>query len=299
MRNSLIGSGMTRWIMTAILATAAVALIFALKNSPGRVLPYLPVIVGGFVLTTLVRLRPDSVSKRVYTVLGEGSCGGCLYNLASIVPEADMLRCPECGGAWKTSRVGTLHIGSAMKRLDDPKWRTNPPIFDARGRLLRLVSAKRFAQPVSGLNPRQAEGARRILREGRWLAVVILVFLTLVAGSRAVFFAATIMVIATEPAVGMLLRSLLLSLGVGLLPTALMLALGWLGMYPYLRGRRPLKPQKAADKLAAMRICPCCATELSATANSEGATVCRECGGAWNVDPSAVESRAEAAVGQQ
>jgi hypothetical protein len=261
-----------------------------------------------FVIVQGVLARPrDENARRVETALGEGFCGGCLSDLTSAETTGNKKRCPNCGAAWSTSRLSTLHLIAAMGSAGDANWRDNPQVVDERGRYLRLVSGQRFGAPkpetsalpsaVQGAEPGkeppeklhtgQIEIAKEALQEGRSNAVALFAFMTVAMLSSAVLILTGRVFPSLHPDGPWYWLQLALRGYVAILaPYALILQ--WKHLSPRIRGWQPAKPQEAAAKLAAIRVCPCCADALPHTTEPDGAMVCSRCGGAWKANPRAL-----------
>lgn len=279
-----------------------------------------PVLIGSTVALTTRWFLADELKRdpqaSVNTALAEGCCAGCLYALASVrTPE--LTKCPECGAAWRTERIGTMRGSSETAAASlggvstvgfdsgndlattDNAWRSpfrrwrdamrlanTPIILDACERRVRLVDGKAFFKDdprTASLTREQLGSAREAMKVGRKRTIAFIVFFSLLMLPLLYIN----LPVSTPPgtAPGMAgLKLLLMRLFTLVMPVFSLVMIAYT-MYPALRGWRPYNGPKAARKLADAYVCPCCAGTLNNVQPDEkGNRTCLTCGSAWQTD---------------
>jgi hypothetical protein len=248
-----------------------------------------PVILGptiGFGLgAAAVLLTRHRVHARatpvIATMLAEGFCPSCGYNLHGLGTESDgCISCPECGGAWRANRVSrtapfaehaagskVTSFGMVVAGLDASSG------LDDRGRAV-IVSPRRLRSAERGTtHPEHRTALCRargdIRPSGQWLRVATSALLLCIGIAGAVFIAFIWRQIPGLPP-GLLLGAITGSL------TFFALAFGvWFGHFGYSR-------RVVVSSYTSRGCCASCGADLRRLpVDPEGCTICPECGAAW------------------
>lgn len=256
-------------------------------------LPVAAAVLAWIVLLFVVRQRQQMARVRpqlAASFVAEGICGSCAYPLAGLSAVDDgCVVCPECGAAWRASRiVGPLWRGDRGAALapwirprtfvgDDPALHGGT---DANGRLVPVLDSH-----LQGLG----DGVRRDLGASRIRAIVAR---TRAEGVRSRVWLATAMMLGAGLWGGWTMASGLWAaaeaddaelfvrgvVGLVLLGAGAVLALTVLGSEMFTSNDR-----KTAT-IAAGGLCPSCAAPLGSASRDElGHAVCPECGSAWAI----------------
>jgi hypothetical protein len=257
-----------------------------------QILPRLPGFVHLIVIILLVRLmlgllwriglslRRNQVASLILT---EGLCPCCGYNFAGLRLEereaGKILNCPECGSAWRASRIVRLQAfdpslplvlptGLVKKRIKLPRW----SVVDDRGVPVGLV------YPSLG-DPMLREGdpsvlsrlrrARRVIgRSGMWVRAPLSALMALLG----LYFFVLAMI---EPQPEMVA---LIAVG-GVVCLGISVAM-YLGNFLY-------RPAHVRTAMLDEGLCPGCGGDLRAglTPHVDGCVECGKCHAAWRVAP--------------
>lgn len=276
-------------------AGVGVAIFAGARFMPGLPM-WVPGIVVGVIILVVASVRSSrSAGRRAAAAadlfLREGRCAGCAYVLDGVAPASDgCVVCPECGAAWKRSRIGTAPAVAAA--LHEHRRRVYQPTMrerwmpSVRGLLLtndaRGVAAHVSNPRLRDLGPadlaRLGEQRVRDLRSAigwRHRGKGLLISLGLCPG----LFAFGAMIVRTRPTGSML--STLAAFGTfafGAL--VIVLLLGFL--YTMLVGDSGLSGKRVAGEFVMRGVCPqCLATLDDITPQADGVKVCGGCNAAW------------------
>ncbi|MCC7389877.1 MAG: hypothetical protein IT431_14045 [Phycisphaerales bacterium] len=75
--------------------------------------------IGG-VIGAVLATRQHRLTRVRRVLLGHGHCPHCGYRIAGLPVEGDVVRCPECGGAWPEREAG---VGLARHEVPDSRAR--------------------------------------------------------------------------------------------------------------------------------------------------------------------------------
>ena len=236
----------------------------------------------------LYRLRmPGVLHRNAEFMLRNALCPSCAYDLAAAKRDAneECLVCPECGGAWRTTRIGLVQREPGATWITPPSrldWMRHDSDWGRRS----ILDDRRQAAPLLSRLPRQMlsviddEATRsRLLEAGRtlrrkgWVIRVpaaiawIAVSVPLLVGAL-VFF---------RPALGfagLVLPFMMLGFGV-------MFAVNGIQA---LRGSMGISGRAAKRALLGAALCPSCSDDLWAVEpEPDGCRVCPTCGAAWRL----------------
>lgn len=226
-----------------------------------------------------------SAGRLADTLLADGLCPACLYNLADQPTDDQLARCPECGSIWRAARIVRRHQFETMPESETAavrRWWRRTGSFDSSGptRICddtgkeRPVVHSRLAMPIAnatGARRRTLLDARREIR-GRGRAKRVAVALV--------------------PLV-LLLPLLTISLALGGPPTAprllglgafaaflLLVVLAGVGM-----GSVGIRSEHIREAMLRRRLCPSCAGDLPEPHDMGGVCNCPECGAVWRSMP--------------
>jgi hypothetical protein len=227
------------------------------------------------------------VGRAADVLLADGICPGCSYNLAGLPDAGGLVGCPECGAAWKTTRIARRHdfadhpapSQSATLR----QWWTRAKAIELLGPTSieddagadRPVVSPRLMWPIrfaAGERRERLQAARAaMLRHGRiqrWLPAI----LYSIFGSLALVVAFQSPI---PPVIGYML--------------AMMLCYTIFLWLIALRGASGIKPEHIRGAMLGCRLCPSCACDLAIDEPTEPADLCTcpECGAAWRLAPHA------------
>lgn len=264
----------------------------------GAVVPGLPpwimpvVMMGAFVAGMFVYTRRQArknAPRLVEVYLASGRCPCCEYSLEGAVAEPDgCVVCPECGGAWKGSRVRTgVSVPTALRehrrRLVKPgrgdrltmTGRRLLIVQDARGhaayvinpRLRRLDEAT-----IERLTPARIAAVRQ-MPCGRWRGLLIApaMLIGLVGVSR--------FIIAPKPT-GMNIGTVFSMVAFAFwCLVAVTIVLGLISM---VFGDSAVSPRAACEANLTHGICPQCLELLDGCVpDAQGVVICPGCAAAW------------------
>lgn len=236
-------------------------------------------IIGRLLVVRGMRRSAPAVAT---VMLADGLCPGCAYSLAGLGPGEDgCFECPECGAAWKATRVvrrtrfeevagsGVAapvrwwqriggHVG--LRRLKDDRG-NDGPAADAR-----LREAIRAATDPDR-KERLLAVRRASTRDGMILRAGLFVLYSGLA-----CFQIWIMVTKVHPRPMSWTGLLMVAGAIGFLWIALM----------FLRSNAGIRGKTLRREMLARGMCPRCAAEMSGlVVESDGCTICRECAAAW------------------
>ena len=213
--------------------------------------------------------------------VAEGVCGSCAYPLEGLVHEDDgCVVCPECGAAWRESRIVAPLWDPARPELprDLPTWKRFVlyvpragirTMADARGRLVPVVDPCLVAWGARPDAPRLGALRRALRRVGLTWRIVI-VGAAMIPLSAAVSLVAIL--VAGEDGGG------LIEVVLGLL---LIGVTGVMIIEP-LRGDMFRPSKRVAGLALRFARCPTCGDEMTnGRAIEHGMTVCTGCGATW------------------
>ncbi len=244
-------------------------------------------IIGAAVLAAIVwarvwraRMLRGMEIMFVATLLSEGRCGSCGYAISGVPDIEGLVKCPECGAAWRKTRLGGLRptssavASAAAKPLGSV---LGPPsVTDARGRSVRMIDISR--DPLARLLGRERAAevrgtALRATRIDRWK------WMTLLACSSAMMCLALYGI--WGPGGGAIriapFRTLILSL-----PVVFGLVTFMLTGIKISSGKAQRTAKKVAVAVLQAGVCPGCGAEMSAAVNGpDGFRECAGCGAAW------------------
>ena len=276
-------------------AAVGIAIITGARFMPGLPM-WVPGVVVAVIILTVASIRSArSAGRRAAAAadlfLREGRCAGCAYVLDGVAPAADgCVVCPECGAAWKRSRIGTAPAVAAA--LHEHRRRVYQPTMRERWMpgvrgLLLTTDARGVAAHVS--NPRLRDlGPSDLARLGehrvrdlqraigwRHRGKGLLISLGLCPG----LFAFGAMIARTRPSGSMV--STLAAFGTfAFAALMIVLLLGFL--YTMLIGDSGLSGKRVAREFASRVVCPQCLATLDDIApGDDGVKVCGGYNAAW------------------
>lgn len=287
------------WMLPACVVLAVLSDTEAPAAVWWTVLPVLAVLLW-LLNRSLARRGSPRRTRRVASLLADhGLCPTCAYRLTDLRPEQDGCTvCPECGGAWRRSAVATFAPAiPGSPGLSRSGWRRHLP-----GGLIR--DDRRESHAVVRLPPDdllgmawtedQQQRLRRALNEARAATVKgrrTFAAIQFVLGCTYLGFAGWAGMMAAKLATE---EQALVAGGLELLllafPIGFMLFLMGKAAFALASGRRMLGPHgwlafpKGYACLARHGFCAACLNDLTElNADTDGCTVCPECGAAWRL----------------
>jgi len=219
-------------------------------------------------------------------ILADGLCPACAYSLRDVPVEQDgCATCPECGSAWRAEGIrryidppdlaamGHPRLGRWLERLGNAG--SSRSLKDDQGVVQSMVGVRDLKMAREQATPEPAtrlRGALAALRpRGR---------LRRLAGGGFVLLLA----LAVLPSLGTDPMALLQSgpTGLGLFVFVLFGVVFAAAIFVSDAGRAPTVVRRV---LLEHSLCPGCASDLlDVEPNSDGCTVCPECGAAWKLE---------------
>jgi hypothetical protein len=257
----------------------------------------LMIVVGRFAARGMAeRARPGFISS----MLTDGLCPSCAYSFEGLTEQSDgCYECPECGAAWKASRV--LRRTRFDEKTGDQPWNRPVPWWKRIGQgvgMRRMKDDAKIDGPATDPRFRAAiqasseegrvERLRAIAAAMRWngvvargaLAVLYLGF-AIAAGAGswwAYMFARSQIAKIAGPGVPARLPIAPLMGTVGFLFMGLIALMFW-------RSNIGMSKKKLKRECLVRGVCPRCAADLpSGPIDEEGRVTCVECAGVWKVN---------------
>lgn len=230
---------------------------------------------------TLSFLRREFRAETVPLLLARERCASCGYTIAGAPRQSDgCVICPECGAAWKGSRVGTQQVPGRIQRFASPLQASStivddrPMRIDAQDRFVPLPSREELHQ-LARRQDTLGECARAARGRQRWIAVGALVL----AG-----FAAWWVIVPFRAAVPLVWG------WNGDTVTWICMAVVTVGLvvhrarwvYSALLGTTSSGTRAVVRAFVSRRFCPSCRGSLNSnTTTPAGNLLCRGCNAAW------------------
>jgi hypothetical protein len=274
-----------------LMATPAFAVVVSLIMH--NVWPSIPalVLILPCALLTFPALRYGmqlTVARRSQAIarlmLDEGLCPVCGYNFFGLELKGPMIRCPECGGEWRTDRIArvlpideTSRESAIVKAIRQPIELVTVGYDDARGTRVGMVDPLLRAARREASEPARVErlgAARRDLsRIGRGRRLLVVGFIIAVSAVLA----------------GAMVWSRLRGTPPVPLPAFVgPICLTGIGFGVYF-GRFGYARRRVRDVMLAHSLCASCAAPLDYLTPdpADGCVTCETCRAAWRLTPPA------------
>lgn len=299
--NDEVKRGWVSWWLGVLVVALYFIIRFSLRaagydDMPSNIIGFSAAMLIMFAARALHRRGTPPLANAAYTqaLLHEAICPTCGYDLFGAEPEADGCTvCPECGAAWRASRIrrvtplaampaGESIVPEALRpaRLlapwspDKPSMR--PRIRDDRGVCARLLVPRTrsiLRTSDEALAARMMEARSVARQDGRAIRVLLAAVLFAIA-LFSIMILGTMFEAAGRTAGWILLAAFSVN-------TVLYFVLG----LNVLRSRIGIRRHRACRALLRQRLCPACCADLASTPPDPASslTSCPTCTAAWRL----------------